>query len=171
MPLLRRCRQAIVFEPDGMARFLLSASMAGSHFNLRALWERVRASLSASTKQGCWARSIAIFSPPICSWLCRPARPARRPGRREKLIIRPIRAGGDGETVWSKAIVGARRAQGTAGGIRAARRRLQRDGGAARQREREMVAANDRLTVLASIDMCPALPTAAGSRAAWSSNG
>jgi hypothetical protein len=81
----------------------------------------------------------------------------------EKLIIQPIENhGGDGKTVRPGRMVGTRGAQPVAGRIRAAGPRVQRDGGQLGERERELIASNDRLTVMASIDMLSGLANRRG---------
>ena len=80
----------------------------------------------------------------------------------EKLIIQPIQKMVAIASVSATATVGTRGQQPAAGRIRAAGARVQRDGGQLSERERELVASNDRLTVIASIDMLSGLANRRG---------
>ena len=92
-----------------------------------------------------------------------PVRAARRIDRRGEAHHPADRDdGGDGETVRPGRLVGARGAQPPAGGIHPLARAFNAMAAQLGQRERELVATNDRLTVIASIDMLSGLANRRG---------
>ena len=110
------------------------------------------------------AGSIATSATPICSSAGLRVRAARRAGRRRKAHHPADRkARGDGEALRQGRLVGARGAQrGCRRNSCRWRARSTRWRPQLGQRERELIASNDRLTVMASIDMLSGLANRRG---------